>query len=231
MLKSRPMIFFDIDDTLLNHSSAQDAAAAELFNLYAARLGQGEAEFPTVWRAATSRYFGAFARGEISFVQHRRNCIKSVFREPAMGDNEADTLYNHYAHHYAENWALFPDTVSGLESLRDHSLGIYCIGDPELQEQKLARFGLARYFKSIVVLRGSEVARSTHANFDLVAARAGVDKANCVYVGDELENDVFAACAAGWRGIWIDRTTQMIPPQGVESLTDLRMLRWLMANS
>ena len=58
----------------------------------------------------------------------------------------------------------------------------------------------------------------------LACERLGVPPGRTAYVGDELDIDARAACAAGLRGVWLDRHASGDRPRDVPVITDLRQL-------
>jgi len=91
----------------------------------------------------------------------------------------------------------------------------------------LDRFGLARYFRAIVV--SAEIGRLKPAVevFDAVCTQLAVDAPSCLHVGDSREADVLGATAAGMPAVWIG-VGEAAP--AVDCISDLRELPdWLTA--
>ncbi len=216
------MIVFDLDDTLLDHRGAQDKAALAWREALGARfVPQGEANFPEIWHSTTLRYWKLFERGEISFAEQSRRRIRDVLRDPHLPDQSADEYFARYVLLYEANWQLFPDVLPCLELLRGQELGILTNGDLKQQTRKLERFGLLNRFEVVLILDETGPRKPALEAFELTAQKAGVHAVECLYIGDQIENDALAARAAGWRGVWLERTGMMVAPNGIERITSL----------
>lgn len=223
------MLFFDLDDTLLDHRGAQDKAAIA-WHRELGTVPHPEANFPLVWHEAATRNWAAYTRGAISFIEQRRRRIREVLREPELSDLSADEHFARYLAHYEANWQLFPDVLPALQLLEGQRLGVLTDGDGEQQTRKLARLGLKDAFEVVVVLSGNGPRKPSPAAFKLAAQHAKVHALECLYIGDKIENDAVAARAAGWRGVWLDRTGVMIAPPGIERIGSLLDVPFLLGD-
>jgi FMN hydrolase / 5-amino-6-(5-phospho-D-ribitylamino)uracil phosphatase len=145
------------------------------------------------------------------------------------GDEAADEvlarqLSDSYFAHRDRDAALFPDTIPGLDALRDdYRLGLLSNGS-RLPE----RVGLAGYFETVVFAQDHRVAKPDKGIFEVVERELGVGPEVCVLVGDHPVNDVAGAHGAGWRSVWIDRNGAVpfpgdgpSPDAAVRTLTEL----------
>lgn len=216
------MIFFDLDDTLLDHRSAQDKAALAWREAVGERLvPHSETNFPEIWHSTTLCHWKLFERGEISFAEQRRRRIRDILRDSHLSDQDADELFALYLPLYEANWRLFPDVLPCLELLRGQQLGVLSNGELGQQTRKLERFGLTRRFQVVVIWGGNGPRKPAPEAFELAARKAGVQAVECLYIGDGIESDAVAARSAGWRGVWLDRTGMMVAPNGIERITSL----------
>lgn len=128
------------------------------------------------------------------------------------GDDTADEaltleLADSYFAHRDRDPALFPDTISCLETLRPrYRLGLLSNGS-RLPE----KVGLAQYFESVVFAQDHRVAKPDKGIFEIVERQLDVPPAGCVLVGDHPINDVVGAKKAGWSAVWIDRDGTALP--------------------
>jgi putative hydrolase of the HAD superfamily len=201
------MIFFDIDQTLINHQHAQDAAVGLFWQKFSCLLPYSPEEFCQYWQAVMEKHFATFTQGEITFVEHRRRRIRELFQEAesSLTDEEADRRFAIYLQHYETNWTLFDDVLSCLYALSNHKLGIISNGNIEQQTKKLCQTGILEQFDSMVISEEVGVAKPKPEIFLTACLRAGVKAQQCYYVGDSLQNDALAAEAIGMKGIWLNR--------------------------
>jgi putative hydrolase of the HAD superfamily len=207
------MIFFDIDQTLINHQNAQDTAALLFLQQFSSLLPYSSQEFCKRWQTVMEKNFATFTRGEITFGEHRRRRMRELFQEsePCLTDDEADERFEIYLQHYEENWMLFDDVLPCLNALSNYNLGIISNGNTEQQTKKLCQTGIVERFSIIVVSEDVGVSKPKPDIFLSACRRAGVKAQQCNYVGDSLQNDVLAAKAVGMKSIWLNREDLYCP--------------------
>lgn len=218
-------LFFDLDDTLLDHSRASREAARHLRVAFPGLSRIEEARFLDDWVVLTERHMDRFFRGEVDFVEQRRGRMKELlsWADEAIDDAEADAAFETYLRSYRTHWALFEDATRCLDALdaADVWLGLITNGKVEAQTRKLERTGLLGRFEVVVITAELGVHKPARRVFDVAAERAGAPAERCVYVGDKLDSDARAAAAAGWRGVWLDRRRSEERPGDVERVTSL----------
>lgn len=199
------MIFFDIDDTLLDYKTSQDKAAFLFAKKYTNYI-QSPEDFPAIWDQITERHMARYLSGEISF-QDQRRCRVGESLGLTLSPQEADVIFNEYYQIYEESWNLFPDVESALEKLADFSLPLAVItnGDKEHQTYKLRKLGILGYFTDVVTPACAGAAKPDSAIFNLAASRAGKIPSQCWYIGDNHAADYQGAKLAGYKSVWLNR--------------------------
>lgn len=220
------MIFFDIDQTLINHQHAQDTAVALFLQKFFSLFPDSPEEFCKRWQAVMEKHFTTFTRGEITFIEHRRRRMRELFQdyEPYLADDEADRRFAIYLQHYEENWTLFDDVLPCLNALSNCRLGIISNGNTEQQTKKLCQTGIAERFDIVIVSEDVKVFKPNPDIFLRACRRAGVEARQCNYVGDSLQNDALGAEVVGMKGIWLNReglSYHQIAMTAIESLDEL----------
>lgn len=207
------MIFFDIDQTLINHQQAQDTAALLFLQQFSCLLPCSSEEFCLCWQTVMEKHFATFMRGEITFAEHRRRRMRELFQadESYLTDDEADERFAIYLQHYEDNWILFADVLSCLNALSNCRLGIISNGNTEQQIKKLCKTEIATRFDIVVISEDVGVSKPKPDIFLTACRRARVRARQCIYVGDSLHNDALAAEAVGMKGIWLNRDDKSSP--------------------
>lgn len=222
------MIFFDLDDTLLDGRRAQRLAVQAFPGRTGLLPELSDEEVFRRWKALIGRYLPRYFDGSMSFQQQRRLRLRGLLGEE-IGDEEADRLFAIYLQAYEEHWALFDDVLPALGRLSGQRLGLITNGDPEQQRRKLARLGLQERFETVVVSGELGVAKPDAAIFHHACRCAGVGKGECLYVGDRHDIDVLGAEGAGWRGVLIQRDESASVPPGVRRIASLLELEALVS--
>jgi putative hydrolase of the HAD superfamily len=196
------VILFDLDDTLLDHGAAFEAATAALH----ARVGLpgSLSDFVAAWRAAHRRHFDRYLAGVVSYADHGRARVRDVF-DAGLREGDADELFAYYRERYRASWALFPDVEPCLDRLSPLRLGVVTNGRGDEQRLKLDRTGLAGRFECVVVSEEYGSAKPAPGIFLHACGMLGADPHDSIYVGDLYDTDVVGARGAGLRAVWLDR--------------------------
>ena len=198
---NEPLLFFDLDDTLLDHRGAEKAAQADLFalrpDLFA---GVGFDAWLAAYREANGALWAAFGRGEVgrTEVHHRR--FLDPLAKLGLPPGEAGALGDLYLERYAEWWRLNEGAEELLAAAsRLGTVGILSNGFRELQRRKIRRFDLERWVKVVVLSEEVGAMKPSRKIFDAAwDAANGGKPARKLYLGDSFETDVLGAKAAGW---------------------------------
>jgi putative hydrolase of the HAD superfamily len=214
-------VFFDLDDTLLDDAGARRAYLAQLFRSWRDRLPHAdESAFNDAWMAALDCHFERHLRGELTYVEQRRERMRDVFRA-ALSDDVCDALTGEFLRLYEANWRLFDDVVPALDALAHYRLGVITNGVEQQQRDKLARTGIAERFAVIVTSDGSKLSKPDPRIFHHAADAIGAPPEQCVHVGDDWTRDVEGAAAAGFRAIWLVRGPASAAPPGARRIDSL----------
>ncbi|MBA8848294.1 HAD-IA family hydrolase [Microcella alkalica] len=233
------VMLFDLDDCLMAHSRAV------AIGLTRARTEAGgavaaadDADELRRWRDLEEHHYGRWLRGEIDFIEQRRERARGFLAPFGIvpTPDEALAWFDRYMVGYRASWALFDDVLPALDALEKAvpgiRFGVITNGDLTFQSEKLTAIGLADRMEHVIASGEVGVAKPAAAIFELAAATFGVGVASCAYVGDRLRTDAAGADAAGMLGLWLDRPLEAlgvpveagIVPPGVARLATLRDL-------
>jgi putative hydrolase of the HAD superfamily len=203
----RPLFFFDLDDTLVDHHAAEALAHRETHETHAPVFGGVAYEaWLEAYRRSNLALWERYGRSEIdrpTLSKHRfADPLGALGLDPAHGVRIGETYRDAYARH----WAL----VDGAEEVLAHAArigvaGILSNGFRETQRGKIARFGLGRWVTHVVLSEEVGAMKPSRAIFDAAWKAAGGTEGRRTYVGDSFATDVLGAKAAGWFPIWFDR--------------------------
>ena len=203
------MIYFDIDDTLLDYKTSQDLAAREFAMKYSSHIDEPE-NFPKVWDEITERHMARYLSGKLSFQEQRRCRIRECLSLD-LSAAESDKIFNEYYEIYEESWCLFPDVETALLSLSGHSMGVITNGDKTHQSYKLEKLGILKCFDDVITPACAGAPKPDFAIFKLGAVRASKQPNECWYVGDNYRADYLGARLAGYRSVWLNRFDRQEP--------------------
>jgi YjjG family noncanonical pyrimidine nucleotidase len=201
------LLFFDLDDTLVDHHAAEEGAHRETHAAHGPVFGA--VPFDT-WLAAYRRsnlaLWERYGRGEIDRPTLSRHRFADPLGELGLDPAHGSRVGDFYMQAYGRNWTL----VEGAEEVLEHAsragvVGILSNGFRETQHAKIARFGLDRWVKHVVLSEDVGAMKPAREIFDAAWKAAGGGDGRRVYVGDSFATDVLGAKNAGWFPVWFDR--------------------------
>jgi putative hydrolase of the HAD superfamily len=220
------VIFFDLDDTLID---SQGAVASALREMHLNVCPDRSIDLLTSrWRDAHDRHYPRYLEGEISYEHLRRLRVRDAM-DLSLGDDRADALFDKYMAAYEANWALFDDVLPCLDALNEFDLGVITNGPSYEQRRKLIRLGIDTRFCTILVSEECEAAKPSPHIFLRACDMAAVAPADAVYIGDRYETDYLGSKAVGMRALWLYRRSKV--RDGEHVVTSLSQVPEVLASS
>lgn len=178
-------LFFDLGYTLINEDSAADGRLRQLSDALASR---GIDAPPAALRAAL----------EDAAARFDPNPFRSVVT--AFTTDESVIRFARESGRYPKEMeAPYPQARALIERLAArYRLGVIA-NQPPGTAQRLAGYGLGRYFAVCVSSGDAGVSKPDAAIFRLALAQAGCAASDAVMIGDRLDNDVRPAKALGFQ--------------------------------
>lgn len=198
-------VYFDLDDTLLDHSGAEREALRDL-----AREILGLADDSPVIERLQHAYHDR--NRELWADYSARRITKDELRCKRF-EHIADTFANgatwteldsFYMERYADHWRPVDGALSLFEWVADrYPVGIITNGFASTQHAKLDRFPMIREVSRAVIISEEVGHLKPDRRLFLHAEHAAGEPGDSIlYVGDSLRSDVEGALAAGWRAAW-----------------------------
>jgi putative hydrolase of the HAD superfamily len=218
------LVLFDLDDTLLDHTTAMRSAATALWSSIKSCISKDQ--FLALWTRSHERHYPRYLCGELTHQGQRRARVRDAI-DPTLDDPTADALFELYFSRYRDAWLLFSDAKMCLQYLQGHRLGIISNGPSDEQRMKLVRTGIAEKFACILISEECGVAKPANEIFLQACEAMGEHPSNALYVGDRYDLDAEPSRRAGLCGVWLDRhgrqTLEHLPPviNGLQELPAL----------
>jgi len=195
-------IYFDLDDTLLDHRKAERLALADL-------CGEGHfgalppAKVQAEYHPINVEVWRRYAAGDLTKAQAQH--LRFARLLDALGkDGDPDALGARYLERYAPHWSFIDGAQAAFHTLADHfPVGILTNGFAEVQHAKLARFpDLHDRLRALVISEDIGVLKPHPRLFAHAAEAAATPPEAILYVGDSFTSDVQGGLAAGWSVAW-----------------------------
>jgi len=219
-------VIFDLDDTLIDHTTAIRAAVTELYGQRPELTSKfpDEPSFQKAWVSVQDKYYPSYLRGSLSHAEQKILRIRELWQPLAnLSEEGCFQIYDHFQMLYAQKWQLFPDTLPCLANLFPMKLGLITNGW-ENQRRKLELEELHKKFEIVVISSEVGMAKPDPRIFKMACAALSVSPAEAVYVGDLYDLDVQGAQGAGLLPIWLRRKAEHLESPGVLTIRSLNEL-------
>lgn len=202
------MIFFDLDDTLVDSEFAHLQAIKKTAADEGISADQIALQLDR-WLEITDFYLLKYFRKEISLKAQRAKRIQDFWA--LLGVNveleKSSLIYETYHSNFLNSCIRYSDTIACLESFKGFPMGIITNGVKSDQLFKLERNQLLGYFSVVIVSEEVGVAKPDPEIFRIAAVKSKIDIGQCIYLGNSFDLDYTAACAAGMQGYWLNRNS------------------------
>lgn len=200
-------VYFDLDDTLLDHSAAERNALADVHAGHAEHLGHIPlGELHATYRRHNGPLWRDYGRGQITKEELKRLRFANTLGALGVTALDPDAASGAYLERYAAHWDWAAGAREAFRRVADAlPVGILTNGFREQQRAKLARLPeIADRCEAGAVLIAEEIGawKPTPEAFAMATERAGVAPEAVLYVGDSFYSDVVGGTAAGWRVVW-----------------------------
>lgn len=200
----KPMIravLFDLDDTLMDHTSAMREGLDEWCRELGLPTGQHE-RFAAIER----KWFAAYERGEVTHHGQRiARCREFLGKD--LSEHDALQAYSGYLAAYQRNWRAFADAQPALQRALQAGLrvGVLTNGAREMQEAKLRAGKLDLPEVRLIATVDLGIPKPQATAYLAGCQVVGSTPAETLMVGDSLANDVEGARAAGLQAVHLRR--------------------------
>lgn len=203
-------VYFDLDDTILDHTRAELFALRDLNNDSGSPLKGHSFELlhshyreinPVVWKKYSS---GEFTKKQAK-VGRFTQLLDRLGVDPSGLDIE---LADEYLKRYSNHWKPIDGALEAFLKIAEHyQVGILTNGFSEIQRLKLEQFPeLAASSDAVVISEEIGFLKPDTRLFDHAAAVVGMTSSQILYVGDSLHSDVGGGIASGWQVAWYSET-------------------------
>lgn len=220
-------VIFDLDDTLVDHTTAIRAAVTELYGQrpeLASKFAD-EAAFQKAWVEVQDKHYPGYLRGTLTHAEQKILRVRELWQPLAnLSDEGCFQIYDHFQTLYAKNWKLFPDVFPCLEAIQPMKVGLISNGWGKQQREKLGLEGLVKKIEIVVISSEVGMAKPDPRIFQMVCAALKVAPAEAMYVGDLYDLDVEGPRRAGLTPVWLRRRAAHVESPGVYVLRSLNEL-------
>ncbi len=230
--KTLKWVFLDLDNTLWDFDANAREALIVLFERHQLALHTGYQvdQFIALYQDVNAAYWKRYEKGEVSKDVLRSARFTDTFSlmglPPALYPTD---VWDEYLDICPRMTVLIPHAKECLAFFKQHvKIGILTNGFEETQKIKLQESGLNRYVDYVQSSEAFGTAKPAKAFFDAAREFADVAADECLYIGDNVQTDVWGGINAGiltyrfrYQEITLDPALEANPLFGgeVDSLT------------
>ncbi|KAA9006480.1 HAD family hydrolase [Paenibacillus spiritus] len=191
-------ILFDLDNTLMDRDATFRSFCTAMTGEFMAHLDEAERE------AAAEDMIVRDADG----YRDKDGYFAELSRElPWSRPLSPEEIRAYYDRTYTGHFAVMEKAEQVLEDCRNRGLrlGLVTNGKTALQNGKIDRLGLRRYFDAIVISEEAGIAKPDPGIYSFALRKLGVEADRTLFVGDHPVNDIQGAWDAGIPAVWLRR--------------------------
>ncbi len=219
-------VFFDLDDTLYDHTLVSRIALAETTRLDKALASARIDELVEV-NAHWLEHFHLEVQRGARTLEHARVARWQKIIEHFGGDtSRSERVAAEQRSAYLKNERLIDDAAETLHMLKGTGLQLAIVSNNTREEQlgKLARLGIADFFETVVVSADFGFAKPDVRLFKVALDKLNCDASEVAHVGDSWHADIVGAINADIRAIWFNRFGKATPDSTVREINSLNAL-------
>jgi FMN phosphatase YigB (HAD superfamily) len=199
-------IYFDLDDTLLDHKAAERASLLYCHQQLPMFRDIEVEQLVSTYRILNKQLWHEYGVGDIDRPTLSQRRFEGTLEQLGLSDPDPDAFGQVYISVYRKYWSWVPGARLTWEKVRSQwPVGIITNGFADLQKEKFKRFGFDLSADALVISEEVGFMKPHPAIFEHSAQLAGVDPHQILYVGDSPSSDVAGAAGAGYRTAWYVR--------------------------
>jgi len=203
-------ILFDLDDTLLDDSTAYKRAARRVADDLAAERGIDAERLVSAFVAEANGYWKKLSQESLTQPVHDARTqlwsnalvASGLAFDAVLAQRCADT----YTRYRADVLELFPGALELVQALRERGckLGIVSNGFAATHHEKIDRLDLRRHVDALFLADEIGMVKPDPEIFRLACRTLGSEPARTAMVGDRYDRDIIGAASVGLFTVLID---------------------------
>jgi len=221
-------IYFDLDNTLLDHNKAESKSHQTVYNSFPVLQKVTLANWLETYQEINHNLWVKYQDGEIDRHDlHFSRFHDSMIEMDLPTDNSREIGLT-YMKKYREYWDWVDQAEETLAlTSKRYNVGIITNGFKETQLKKFEKLSMHKYTSQMVISEELGVLKPDPKVFDHATEIAGVPREEILYVGDSYSSDVVGGLNAGWKTAWYtgvvgEEETELKPDLTFNDFSDLK---------
>ncbi len=200
---SYQFIYFDLDDTLLDHKSAEAAGLKDVHRYFDLFENIDAVELLDVYHQVNSKQWSLYSKAKVSRDELQRNRFEKTLQQLELDGSRHKEIGQFYMQAYRNHWQWINGAQKAYyEIAKKYPVGILTNGFAETQRKKFEAFDLYNSAETTVISEEVGVLKPHPDVFSYATEQARVAKDEILYVGDSFSSDVEGGTRFGWDVAW-----------------------------
>lgn len=203
-MKSVPkFIYFDLDDTLLDHKRAERKALGDIYEQFACFADTDLQMLIDAYHKINSRQWKLYSEGKIDREKLQKNRFSQTLEALDIDPSLHKEIGISYMKCYRNHWIWVDGAETAFEKVRKrYNVGILTNGFSETQQAKFNRFDLYDRAQHLVISEDVGHLKPHPKIFEHATSLTGYQPDEILYVGDSYNSDVKGGTDFGWQVAW-----------------------------
>ncbi len=196
-------IYFDLDDTLLDHQAAERAGLSEVHDHFDLFDETPKEKFFDTYSEVNSEQWRLYSLAKIDRYELQRNRFEQTLEQLGLDSSRYEEVGQFYLSTYRKHWQWIDGAKEAYEKICKHyPVGILTNGFAETQQKKFEDFELNNTARHLVVSEEVGALKPDPRVFEHATKVTGHSASEILYVGNSFPSDVEGGNAYGWNTAW-----------------------------
>ena len=203
MLVKPKFIYFDLDDTLLDHKSAEQAGLLDVHSHFDFFDSIALNDLTNTYHKVNSKQWKLYSEDKVTRKELQRNRFEQTLEALSLDTSRYEEVGTYYMNCYSSHWRWVTGAKDAFHKIRDtYDVGVLTNGFSETQQKKFEQFDLYSSASHLVISEEVGVLKPHRKVFDHATNLTGYQPADILYVGDSFNSDVIGGINYGWKVAW-----------------------------
>lgn len=196
-------IYFDLDDTLLDHQSAEVSALQDVYQHFSLFDNITADELAKTYHVVNSEQWSLYSNGDVTREELQRNRFEQTLDQLDLDCRHHEQVGTFYMQCYRDHWQWIDGAREAYQKiLANYPVGILTNGFTETQRLKFEKFDLYDSADQVVISEVVGALKPDPKVFQHATELAEVAPEEILYVGDSLTSDIEGGSNFGWNTAW-----------------------------
>lgn len=196
-------IYFDLDDTLLDHRGAEKAALHDLYDEFDLFQSTSPETLIETYHHINTGLWDKYGKGYIDRDTLQRRRFERTLEKLRLDRSKYEEVGSFYMRAYRNHWTWMAGAHEAFKRISSsYETGILTNGFAETQKAKIEQFSLADIVQHLVISEETGYLKPQPEIFEHATSLTQNKPEEILYIGDSYTSDVIGGSAYGWKVAW-----------------------------